>query len=457
MQNCLAIDIGASGGRHILGKLVDGRLVMREVYRFENGIEEKDGVLTWNIDSLSENIIRGLEACRDAGEIPDTVAIDTWGVDYVLLDERGKPIYPCVAYRDGRNEAAIPEVEKIISFDELYARTGIQKASYNTVYQLMCDKISGKLAKASYILLMPDYFSYVLTGVMKNEYTMASTSSLVNAKTRQWDMELIEKLGYPKKLFRPLCEPGTAVGRFSPEIEARVGFSAEVIFAPAHDTQSAVLACPIDDESVYISSGTWSLVGTELESPVSTDAAKKANFANEGGAAGRYCFLKNIMGMWLFQSIRKEIGKDTYSYDDMMHMAMESTYDRAIDPTDNAFLAPKSMVEAIREYLGETELPIADVLRSVYLGLARSYKKTVDEISSVTGKKVSRICIVGGGSRDEYLNRLTHEVTGCRVSAGPTEGTAAGNILSQIMAKNPVFTLADARKCIKDTFAIKEI
>lgn len=161
--------------------------------------------------------------------------------------------------------------------------------------------------------------------------------------------------------------------------------------------------------------------------------------------------------MWLFQSIRKEIGKDKYSYDDMMHMAMESTYDSAIDPTDNAFLAPKSMVEAIRTYLGEPELPIADVLRSVYLGLARSYKKTVDEISSVTGKKVSRICIVGGGSRDEYLNRLTYEVTGCRVSAGPTEGTAAGNILSQIMAKNPSFTLADARKCIKDTFAIKEI
>lgn len=457
MLTCLAIDIGASGGRHILGKLEDGRLVMREVYRFENGMEEKNGVLTWNIDLLSEHIIRGIEACRDAGEIPDTVAIDTWGVDYVLIDASGRPIYPCVAYRDARNEAAIPEVEKIISFDELYEKTGIQKASYNTIYQLMCDKISGKLEKAENILLMPDYFSYVLTGVMKNEYTMASTSSLVNAKARQWDMELIGKLGYPQKLFKTLCEPGTTVGRFSPEISERVGFSAEVVFAPAHDTQSAVLACPIDDESVYISSGTWSLVGTELESPVSTDAAKKANFANEGAAAGRYCFLKNIMGMWLFQSIRKEIGKDKYSYDDMMHMAMESTYDSAIDPTDNAFLAPKSMVEAIRTYLGEKELPIADVLRSVYLGLACSYKKTVDEICAVTGKKVSRICIVGGGSRDEYLNRLTHEVTGCRVSAGPTEGTAAGNILSQIMAKNPAFTLADARKCIKDTFAIKEI
>ncbi len=457
MQTCLAIDIGASGGRHILGKIVDGRLVMREVYRFENGMEEKDGTLIWDIDALSENIIRGICACRDAGEIPDTVAIDTWGVDYVLLDDTGKPIYPCVAYRDGRNEAAIAEVEKVVSFDELYARTGIQKASYNTVYQLWCDKVSGKLAKAENILLMPDYFSYVLTGVMKNEYTMASTSALVNAKTRQWDMELVQKLGYPTKLFKRLCEPGESVGRFSPEIEARVGFSAEVIFCPAHDTAAAVCACPIDDESVYISSGTWSLVGTELESPVSTDAAKAANFANEGAGAGRYCFLKNIMGMWLFQSIRREIGRDKYSYDDMMHMAMESTYDKAIDPTDNAFLAPKSMVAAIREYLGEKDLPISDVLRSVYLGLARSYKKAVDEICAVTGKTVSRICIVGGGSRDEYLNRLTHEITGCRVSAGPTEGTAAGNILSQIMAKNPAFTLSDARKCIKDTFEIKEI
>ncbi|MBQ8004333.1 MAG: rhamnulokinase, partial [Oscillospiraceae bacterium] len=447
MHTCLAIDIGASGGRHILGKIIDGRLVMREVYRFENGIEEKDGTLTWNIDKLSENIIRGIEACRDAGEIPDTLAIDTWGVDYVLIDSRGKPIYPCVAYRDSRNEAAIPEVEKLVSFDEMYEKTGIQKAGYNTVYQLMCDKMSGKLEKAENILLMPDYFSYVLTGVMKNEYTMASTSSLVNAKTRQWDMELIGKLGYPKRLFKPLCEPGTSVGRFSPEIEARVGFSAEVLFCPAHDTASAVGVCPIDENSVYISSGTWSLVGTEIDNPVTTPAAKAANFANEGAGAGKYCFLKNIMGMWLFQNLRRELGSDKYSYDDMMHMAMGSSYDKAIDPTDNAFLAPKSMIEAIRAYLGEEELPTADVLRSVYLGLARSYKKTVDEIISVTGKKVSRICIVGGGSRDEYLNRLTREITGCQVSTGPTEGTAAGNILSQIMAKNSAFTPYDARKC----------
>lgn len=456
MSVCLAIDIGASGGRHILGKIVGGKLRMREVYRFENAMTEACGVLTWDIDALAENIIRGLEECGKIGEKPDTVAIDTWGVDYVLLDKDKKVIYPCVAYRDSRTEKIPEEVDKIIPFRELYASTGIQRAAFNSIYQLYCDKLSGRLEGAEYILFMPDYFSYCLTGVMKNEYTMASTSALTNAKSRKWDYDIIQKLGLPQKLFDELTEPGGGIGMLAPEIQERVGFNARVLTCPAHDTASAVAACPTDGTSVFLSSGTWSLIGTELDAPVTDEAAYNANFSNEGGAAGKWCFLKNIMGMWLFQNIRREIGKDKYSYDDMMNLAMQSDYKKLIDPTDNAFLAPKSMVEAIRTYLGEPELALRDVLSSVYHSLAESYKKAVDEIRSVTGKTVDTICIVGGGSRDEYLNRLTHEVTGCRVTAGPVEGTAAGNILTQLMAQDSSFTYADAKKCIVDTFDIKE-
>ena len=456
MSVCLAVDIGASGGRHILGKMVDGKLIMREVYRFENGMTEIDGTLTWDIDSLTKNIIKGIEACKTVGEIPDTVAIDTWGVDYVLFDKDKKEIYPCIAYRDSRTDGVPEKVDEIVPFSELYASTGIQRVNFNSVYQLYSDKVCGRLDNAEYILFMPDYFSYRLTGVMKNEYTMVSTTALTNAESRDWDYELIEKLGFPKKLFGKIYEPGEVVGEFSEEIRKRVGFNAKVLMCPAHDTASAVVTCPTNDTSIFLSSGTWSLVGTELDSPVTDKKAFDANFSNEGGAAGKWCFLKNIMGMWLFQSIRREIGKDKYSYDDMMHLAMESRYTKLIDPTDNAFLAPDSMIEAIKTYLGEKDLPLGDVLSSVYHSLAASYKKVLEEIRSVTGKTVDTICIVGGGCQDEYLNRLTHEVTGCRVTAGPIEGTAAGNILSQFMALDKNFTYEDAKKCIENTFEIKE-
>ncbi len=456
MAVCLGIDIGASGGRHILGKIENGKLSMREVYRFENCMTEVNGTLTWDIDKLSENIIRGIEECKKVGEIPDTVAIDTWGVDYVLFDKDKKEIYPCIAYRDSRTDGVPEELDGVIPFSELYASTGIQRVNFNSIYQLWCDKKCGRLDKAEYILFMPDYFSYRLTGVMKNEYTMVSTSALTNAETRDWDYALLEKLGFPKKLFGKIYEPGEVVGEFSKEIQERVGFNAKVLMCPAHDTASAVVACPTNDTSIFLSSGTWSLVGTELDAPVTDKKAFDANFSNEGGAVGKWCFLKNIMGMWLFQSIRREIGKENYSYDDMMHLAMKSDYKKLIDPTDNAFLAPDSMLSAIRKYLGEPNLPLGDVLSSVYHSLAESYRKVVEEIRTVTGKTVDTVCIVGGGCQDEYLNRLTREITGCRVTAGPIEGTAAGNILTQLMALDKSFTYADAKKCIKDTFEIKE-
>lgn len=456
MSYCLAIDIGASSGRHILAHLENGKLETREVYRFENGFKNENGNLIWDIEKLTQDIIAGIAECKKLGTEPSTVAIDTWGVDYVLLDGEGKEILPCVSYRDMRTQGVPEKVFEIIPKEELYRRTGIQVQPYNTIYQLYCDKVSGKLEKAKRLLMMPEYLSYRLTGVMKNEYTIVSTTGLVNAQDKEIDGYIMEKLGIDKNLFGELNLPSTLVGRFTDEVKNAVGFDAQVVFCPSHDTASAVAACPIDENSMYISSGTWSLVGTENLSPVTSAAAMEANFANEGGIEHRFRFLKNIMGMWLFQSIRRDLDKK-YTYDEMMYMAMESDFDRLIDPTDDRFLSPENMIEAIREYLGEPDLDVADVLKSVYISLATSYKNTVEEIERVANKKIDRIAIVGGGSKDKYLNRLTKEFTDKRVTVGPTEGTAAGNLISQLIYLNPEIDLKAAREIIVNTFDIEEV
>lgn len=451
----LAIDIGASSGRHILGSLVDGKLQLEEIYRFDNNFVNQNGTLVWDVENLVNQVKTGIARCKEIGKIPETVAIDTWGVDYVLLDENKKEIMPAVSYRDSRTEKAAKEMAEILPQSELYAKTGIQKQNYNTVYQLYCDKQSGKLEKARYFLMMPEYLSFKLTGVIKNEYTNATTSNLVNADTKTWDTEILEKLGIPQDIFCELSLPCTEVGSFSEETVSEIGFNSKVIFCPSHDTASAVAACPVDDESVYISSGTWSLIGTENLQPVLSEAALAANFTNEGGIEYRFRFLKNIMGMWLFQSIRRNLDKK-YSYDEMMNMAMESDFTERIDPTDNAFLAPDNMIEAVRKYLGKPDLPLGDVLSSVYHSLAFSYDKAVKEIESISGKEIKAIHIVGGGSKDKYLNRLTSEYTGKKVYIGLMEATATGNLISQIMYTQKK-SLSEVRQIIKDTFNISEV
>ena len=456
MSYCLAIDIGASSGRHILGSYTGGKLVCEEIYRFENGFVEQNGTFVWDTNELANNVIAGIAKCKELGKIPDTVAIDTWGVDYVLLDKDLKEIYPAVAYRDSRTDKSIPEVEKIISFEDLYKITGTQKLVYNTVYQLYCDKMTGKLENAEHFLMIPDYLNFRLTGVVKNEYTNASTTALLNAEQKNWDEGLLDMLGIKKSIFKTPELPGTVVGNFTEEIKNKVGFDSTVILSPSHDTASAVAACPVDDKSVYISSGTWSIVGTENLNAVTTPEALAANFSNEGGIDYRYRFLKNIMGMWLFQNIRRELDKK-YTYDEMMEMAMASNYKKLIDPTDNAFLAPKSMLTAIRTYLGEPNLEIGDVLSSVYHSLATSYDKVVKEIESVSGKTVDRVSIVGGGCRDRYLNKLTREYTGKTVTAGPVEATATGNLMSQLIYLDKDLDLAKARQMIINSFDIKEV
>lgn len=455
MTYYLAIDIGASSGRHILGYIDNGRLKLEEIHRFENYITNQNGTLVWDIEHLVSEVKKGIAKCKEIGKIPCTVAIDTWGVDYVLLDENKQEILPAVSYRDSRTNRVINKVESIISAEELYLKTGIQKQNFNTIYQLYADKLSGRLEDAKHFLMIPAYLSYKLTGIIKNEYTNATTTGMVNADTKQWDYEIIDKLSLPKHLFGTLDTPCTVIGNFTKEMQDYAGFDSTVIFAPSHDTASAVCACPIDDNSVYISSGTWSLIGVESLNPIVNEKSMAANFANEGGIDYRFRFLKNYMGMWLFQNVKKNLNNE-FSYDDMMRLAMQSKRFEMIDTNAPDFLAPENMINAIRSYLKNESIPIEVVINSVYHSLAQSYKNAIDEIEKLAGKTIDNIFIVGGGSKDTYLNKLTAQYTGKKVVTGLSEATATGNLLSQIMYDKKI-SLAQARDIVKNSFDIKEI
>lgn len=455
MTYYLAIDIGASSGRHILGYIDNGRLKLEEIHRFENYITNQNGTLVWDIEHLVSEVKKGIAKCKEIGKIPCTVAIDTWGVDYVLLDESKQEILPAVSYRDSRTNRVINKVESIISAEELYLKTGIQKQNFNTIYQLYADKLSGRLEDAKHFLMIPAYLSYKLTGIIKNEYTNATTTGMVNADTKQWDYEIIDKLSLPKHLFGTLDTPCTVIGNFTKEMQDYAGFDSTVIFAPSHDTASAVCACPIDDNSVYISSGTWSLIGVESLNPIVNEKSMAANFANEGGIDYRFRFLKNYMGMWLFQNVKKNLNNE-FSYDDMMRLAMQSKRFEMIDTNAPDFLAPENMINAIRSYLKNESIPIEVVINSVYHSLAQSYQNAIDEIEKLAGKTIDNVFIVGGGSKDTYLNKLTAQYTGKKVVTGLSEATATGNLLSQIMYDKKI-SLAQARDIVKNSFDIKEI
>lgn len=451
----LAVDIGASSGRHILGWMEDGALHLEEIYRFPNGVKRTASGLVWDMEALIREVKSGIRKCAEIGRIPVSIAIDTWGVDYVLLDRAGRQIEPVFAYRDSRTKNIPEQTEKVLPFTELYARTGIQKQDFNTLYQLCCDRASGRLERAAHFLMIPDYLAYCLTGQRVNEYTNATTTAMVDARTGQWDAGILERLGIPSKLFSPPCEPGTPVGEFSKAFQEEAGFNALVRACPSHDTASAVAACPLDESGVFISSGTWSLVGTESKVSVISPESRKWNFTNEGGIEHRYRVLKNIMGTWLFQNIRRDLcGKRTY--DEMMHLAMKSKCVSLFDVNHPSLTAPDSMIQTIEALIDLPQSGLGDILNCTYHSLASAYAETVRELESLTGKQISRIVIVGGGSKDTYLNRLTAQYTGKPVFTGLKEATAAGNIISQLMADQGV-SLSEARFLIQSSFHMKEV
>lgn len=453
MNYYLAIDIGASSGRHILGYIDNGRLKLEEIHRFENYITNQNSTLVWDIEHLVNEVKKGIAKCKEIGKIPCTVAIDTWGVDYVLLDESKKEIKPCYCYRDSRTNAVVDEVESLVSPARLYAKTGIQKQNFNTIYQIYADKKSGRLQNAKYFLMIPEYLSFKLTGVCKNEYTNATTTGLVNAKTKTWDNDILSALDLPSELFGALNTPSSLVGDLSADIQKAVGFNCAVLFAPSHDTASAVCACPMQDDDLYISSGTWSLIGTEITEPILNDSARKLNFTNEGGIDYRFRFLKNYMGMWLFQNIRRNLNK-SMTYDEMMELAKNCGEFKYFDVNDSTLVAPDNMIDTIGKLICSDDLGL--ILNSAYHSLAKSYDEAAKKIENVTGKQFNTIHIVGGGCQDEYLNALTRDYIGKDVTAGPIEATATGNIISQIISDKKI-SLATARKIVKKSFDIKEI
>ena len=470
MKNYLAIDIGASSGRHILGTVKDGKIALEEVYRFVNGQVRRNGHDCWDIEKLVESVKAGIDEALKRGPV-ESIGIDTWGVDFVLLDEKGELCCDSVAYRDARTQGAAEEIEaQVMSFQDLYARCGIQKTAFNTIYQLWALKKEHpeQLERAAKFLMVPEYLNYRLTGNIVHEYTDSSTTSLLNAAKKDWDFDLIEKLGLPKRIFGKLEMPGATVGEYK---------GVKVVLPAMHDTGSAYLAVPArDDRAVYLSSGTWSLLGVENEKPITTKASCLANFTNEGGAWGRFRYLKNIMGLWMIQSIRRELngveyvegkgGEATkealaklsdyekgreYSFGDLSMVARGIGYNVTVDVNDGRFLNPASMIGEVMAAASEVGKPpatVGELMQCVYLSLAECYANAIGNLSEITGKVYTSINIVGGGCQDKYLNSLTAEATGLEVFAGPIEGTAIGNLIVQMIAGGEFADLAAARAAI---------
>ena len=458
----LAVDIGASSGRHILSHIEDGKLVLEEVFRFENGMTEQNGHKCWDSEALFANIKAGMKKCSDLGKIPVCMGIDTWGVDYVLVDRDGNRVGDAVGYRDDRTNGIDREVYTVIPEKELYARTGIAKQVFNTIYQLAALKREApeQLEKADTLLLSPDYYNFLLTGRRAAEYTIATTGQLVSPETKDWDYDLIGMLGFPKRLFTPLQKPGTILGSLLPDISAEVGFDCQVVMVTSHDTASAVLAVPSKTPKfAYISSGTWSLLGVELKQAICNEQSRQANFTNEGGYEYRYRFLKNIMGLWMIQSVRNEMNK-AYSFAELCRMAEEEKdFPSRVDVDDQCFFAPDSMIDTIKSWCEKSSQPVPEtagqIAAVVYQSLAECYDKTIRNLEEMTGTTYDAINIVGGGANADYLNQLTANATGKTVYAGPTEATAIGNVLCQMLASGDFTSVEEARACVFDSFAVK--
>lgn len=458
----LAIDIGASSGRHMLGSVENGKIVMEEMYRFENGMIKKDGQLCWDYEKLFSHIKAGIRKCKEAGKIPVSMGIDTWGVDYVLLDEQDQVIGEMVGYRDKRTDGMDEEVYRIIPETELYRRTGTEKMMFNTIFQLMAVKKYQPeyMEKAKSLLFVPDFFHFLLTGVKVNEYTEASTSQLLDAQTRTWDDKLIEKLGFKREIFQRIAMPGENLGKIRQSLAEEFGFTMDVVLPCTHDTGSAILAVPAnDDDYVFISSGTWSLLGVERDTPDCSEISRVNSFTNEGGYDWKICYLRNIMGLWMIQSVRHNLD-DKYSFARICEEAAgECDFPSRVDVTDNCFMAPDNMIEEIKDYCRRTgqQVPetLGEIASCVYASLAQCYQKTIRGIEKSTGRIYSRIHVVGGGGNADYLNQLTAQITGKEVHVGPTEGTAIGNVIAQMIHNGEFSGKEEARNAIHQSFDVK--
>ena len=460
-KNVLAFDFGASTGRAIVGKYDEGNLILEEIHRFPNEPLMEDGTLYWNLTYLFEQIKIAIRKATEMYHI-DSLGIDTWGVDYGLLDADGELIENPVHYRDSRTQGSVEEVAEIVSEQELYELTGNQIMTINTLFQLWVAKKKNpeKMKRAVTLLMTPDLMNYLLTGEKKTEMSIASTSQLLNPTTKEWNWALIERLDLPKGIFTSIVPEGN----FLQTIKSELNLPPIPVFnVCSHDTASAVVSVPTQQKCLFVSCGTWSLVGTELDQPIIDNKTKLYNLTNESGINRTTRLLKNITGLWIIQEIKREfnsLGKD-YSYSDLEKMAREaSRFKCFIDTDDESFLQPGNMIQRVQDFVEKTgqDVPITDgeIVRCVYESLAFKYKTTFLEIMDAVDYKFAQVNMVGGGVQSEILCEMVADSSGLNVFAGPIEATAIGNITVQLMKHGAINSLEEGRSWIKKLFEVKE-
>lgn len=469
MTNVLAIDLGASSGTAVLGQYDGSKLHFQDVHKFENGGEQVRGEYFWDILKLYHEIkVAVHKAVQMTGNNLLSLGIDTWGVDYGLLDQSDRLLANPYCYRDSRTEGLMEEICEKVGKEEVYRLTGIQFIWFNTLYQLYADKKYRPwlLENAKSLLFIPDLLNFFLTGNKFNEHTMASTSQMLVAGEDEWAASLCDKLGLPADILQDIIYPGNIVGQLSPSVkeECRLDSDLDVVAVASHDTASAIAAAPIEDseDTAYLSSGTWSLMGMELDEPFIADASMQRNFTNEAGLGRKITFLKNLCGLWLIQECRRGWRKEglDLSYDQIDKAAWEAESGKfRIDPNAPDFKNPPDMPAAIRAYCRNSGQPepenYGEMARGIYESLAESYKQTIRELEEATGKEISALNIVGGGTRVDILNQFTADAIGKTVTCGPAEATAIGNILAQLIAAGRIEGLQEGRELIRKTVELK--
>lgn len=467
IYNFLAFDLGATSGRALLGTLSDGKIELEELTRFDNGITAVNGKYYWNILGLYEHIVEGLAACGKRGIQPHSIGIDTWGVDVVPIGRDGSILGMPRAYRDPYTDGAPEEFFKVVPREQVYAKTGIQVMNFNTLFQLYASVKEGytPILEAERVLFMPDALCYMLTGKTCCEYTIASTSQILNPYSATWEQSLLTAAGVRADILLEPQQPGSVIGPILPSIAAQTRMGeVNVVSVAGHDTASAVVAVPAEDEHfAYLSSGTWSLMGIETRHPIITEDSFRHNFTNEGGVEGTTRFLKNICGMWILEQCRKQWRNDSknYSYQEIVDMAHTATpFACFINPDDPLFANPDSMLAAIANYCERTGqvAPQSDaqIVRTIFESLALRYRQVLDILEDMAPFSIDVLHIIGGGSKNSLLNQYTANATGKRVVAGPSEATAIGNIMMQAIGAGVVHSLAEARQVIRHSVATEE-
>lgn len=458
----LAFDFGASSGRLIMSNFDGNKIDLTEIYRFQNEPVNMGNSYYWDIFRLFYELKNGLKKVSAMGIKPDSMAIDTWGVDYGLLDKDGNLIGMPIHYRDKRTLNVKKEAEKILPFKELYKHTGIQFLEFNTVYQLLCDKMMRPqiIDNADALLFIPDLFNYYLTGKKYNEYTIASTSALINANTKKYDKDIIEKFLIPENIFQNVIYPGKIIGYLTKEIQKETGLDEiPVIAVGSHDTASAVAGTPLEGRnSAYLSCGTWSLLGIENNIPIINDKSFKYNFTNEGGIQDTVRILKNINGLWIIQQLKKSWSEHIckVSFSDIINAAKNAENKNfIINPNDKSFMAPLKMEEAIKEYCLKNGQGcpegLGEIAIAAYNGLTHEYKNTLTILEKITGRTINTLNIVGGGIQDKFFCKMIHDKMGKKVVTGPVEASAMGNVVMQLIAFNEIKNITEGRKIIRQS------